>query len=471
MANVPSHTRTRRSHRQTYGAGAVGSRRSHGADAYFGPLTSASEVYDQGVIEDGTEPPVYPPNSIPPGSVDHTPPAVPTGLALVSDVVEQPDGTKVVRLIASLVQPTDTDLYASYVEVTSDDDGLDPAGPTWLNPATILIGKEATSAALLGARGNTQYWARAYATDTFGNRSAMTAIITYTTVRDQDAPPIPTQFAVAGGFRGIGARWDSVGVADLAAYELRYAPDDGTGTAPNVTLWQTVRVAVTTVFITGLTPDQKYWAQVRAVDFSGNVRTSAGDPTAVLADVSPEAGWSGLLSGTASAIGAADIAANSIISNHISTAGLDADVIKTGFLKIGTTDNLIDGLEVWYGGLRIGKWDESGLYVGKNAEGLPTDLSGSDYVKITDAGVFVYLDGSVQTAITPDGINASALTFGTLPGGHNLLLNSGFELADFAAAPSTYDWTSNTEWNATREGSDTNVTTNAGNLTMTASTY
>lgn len=472
MSNVPSHSRTRRSHRRTFAAGAAGQRRTHGGDAFLPALNGAEEVYEQAQFEPyPIEPVVYPPNSIPPAAVDTTPPAVPTGLTLASDIASQSDGSKVVRLIASLTQPTDADLFGTYVEVTADNDGAQPPNPTWLNPATILIGSEATSGALLGARGRTQYWARAYAVDIFGNRSDMTATVTHTSVADVDAPPIPTNFAVAAGFRGIGVRWEPVGVADLAFYELRYALDDGTGTAPNTATWQTLVVAVTAAFVTGLTPGQKYWAQVRAVDLSGNVRTSAADPTAVAYDDNPEAGWSGLQSATAASIGAADIAANSIIASHISASGLSADVIKTGTLKVGVTAGLVDGIEVWYNGLRIGKWDETGFYIGKTAEGLPADLSASDYVRITDAGLSVYLDGVVQSAITPDGINASALTFGTLPGGHNLLQNSGFELADFAAAPSTYNWDTSTEWNASRVGSDTNVTTNAGDLSMTGVAY
>ena len=401
---------------------------------------------------------------------DKTAPANPTGLVLSSDLAEQADGNKVVRLIATLTQPTASDLFASYVEVTSDVDGS--GNPVWTNPATIFVGAPATSAALLGVRGSTLYHGRAYAVDVSGNRSAQPwPEAETTTVRDDDAPAVPVNVALVGGYRAVAMRWDTAEAPDLMLYEVRYAPDDGSGTGPDTAHWTSVRARTNVVWINGLTPDLKYWAQVRAVDFSGNVRTSESDPTAVDWIDYPEAGWTGLTSAIPTALGAADFAADSILARVISAGSIDATDIKTGLLKIGTTDGYADGLEVWYNGKKVGKWDETGLYVGKNAAGLPDNLSASDYVRITDAGVTVYLAGVAQAAITPDGINASAVQFGTLPGGHNLLLNSGFELADFAAAPATAVWDVAADWNASRVGSDTNVTTGANSLTVTGTSY
>jgi hypothetical protein len=62
-------------------------------------------------------------------------------------------------------------------------------------------------------------------------------------------------------------------------------------------------------------------------------------------------------------------------------------------------------------------------------------------------------------AITPDGINATSINFGSAPGGHNLVLNSSFELSDFIAAPSTFIFTDFNNWAAAnRTVSPDNIT-------------
>jgi hypothetical protein len=91
-------------------------------------------------------------------------------------------------------------------------------------------------------------------------------------------------------------------------------------------------------------------------------------------------------------------------------------------------------------------------------------------VRLSDGGISIYVDGVEQATLTPDGLNASALTFGSLPGGHNVILNSSFELSDFAAEPSQATWTASGDWSGTEVDSD-NLTTGAGALTMAAASY
>lgn len=481
MANVPSHTRTRNSHRKTYAAGTVNSRRTHSySDSYLGPITGAEEVYDQAVIDDDPAAPAYyPPASIPASAVDAVAPAPPTIDSFNSDVSADSDGHAVLRLRVSITHPNQnsdgtalTDLFATLVEVTADNDN-DPENPqpVWQNALVLTIGKDATTAAVEGVRGQTMYWARAQSLDIFGNRSNYSTVTSHVTGKDNEAPDQPQSVVLAPAFKGFGIGWDSGAPADLMFYQIRYAVDDGSGVSPDEEAWQFVTTRSNTIIVTNLAYATKYWVQVRAVDLSGNVVTSAVDSTAVNYVQNPEAGWTGLNSVIPAQVGTTDIAVNSIVSDHIVTAGLSADVIKTGYLKVNTTDGtMIDGIEIWNAGIRIGKWDETGLYIGKTSEGLPTDLSGSDYVKVTDAGITVYLDGVATSAITPDGINATAVNFGALPGGHNLLQNSSFELADFAAAASTATWDVSADWTGTVLAT-TNVTTSAENIAMTASTY
>ena len=140
-----------------------------------------------------------------------------------------------------------------------------------------------------------------------------------------------------------------------------------------------------------------------------------------------------------------------------------------------------DGIEIWqtYSGqdYRIGYWDETGLYIGKSPgpgvtdPGLPANLGSSDYVRLYDGGLTVYLHGVPQSAITPSGINATAINFGTLAGGMNLVKNSSFELAPFSTSvPTAKDWTAAADWTGTQQ-SNANATNGAAAVSATATTY
>lgn len=73
-----------------------------------------------------------------------------------------------------------------------------------------------------------------------------------------------------------------------------------------------------------------------------------------------------------------------------------------------------------------------------------------------------------DTAVTPEGINASSISFGQAPGGHNEIPNSGFEMVAFAAGLSKV-WTATADW-ATGT-SQVNVDTSTGDLKMSTVTY
>ena len=126
------------------------------------------------------------PGSVPADSFDTTAPALPTGLALSSEVVTTTDGSLALQLVASLVQPSDTDLYASFVQITAEE--ASPGVASWVRPTTIQIGRDETQGSIEGVPGATLYYARAYSVDVQGNRSAFTATVTHTTVADTVAP-------------------------------------------------------------------------------------------------------------------------------------------------------------------------------------------------------------------------------------------------------------------------------------------
>jgi hypothetical protein len=305
------------------------------------------------------------------------------------------------------------------------------------------------------------------------------------------APGQPQSVEVTGGYKGIGAKWNGSDANDLMFYEVRHTKDDGLG-APITASWVLFRTRANAVFITGLALDvdgdglpidTRYWMQVRAVDFTGNVVTSTGDVTPVPFDSNPEAGWTTALDGYASPIGANDIAADTITANMIATTGLDAGVITSGLIKVGTVAEYPDGIEMYNGAIRVGKWDEDGIYIGNTTVGLPfhidpdgtvvDDLAGVDYIRITNAGLTVYKAGVATTAITPEGIDASAITFGELPGGHNVAKNSSFELAGFitVSTPVTLDTIAQFQANDVAGHVNVGTAYTGDKVTMTANVY
>ena len=462
-------------------AGAAGTPGAPGAAGPTGPTGPAGSTGATGA----TGPPG-------PVSVDTTIPNAPTLSSLTSAVKADVDGEALVELRGTIVHPTTntdasaiTDLFGTYVQFTSENDGNpDPSltAPVWTNAVAVLVPPSATVAVLKGVAGNTRFWARAWSRDESAHASAFSATVNGASAKDTNAPAMPAGVQAISGFKSVGLTWSPSAAADLMFNEVRYA----SGTAgPDMTqsTWLTpaVRARTNTVVIGGLDPALLWWFQVRAIDFSGNVVTSDVDGTAVDYLANPDAGWCATVSAQPTLIGAADVAFNSVITNILNTNQINAAAILTGTMRVSVTGAGADGIEIWqtYSGqdYRIGYWDETGLYIGKSPgpgvtdPGLPANLGSSDYVRLYDGGLTVYLHGVPQSAITPSGINATAINFGTLPGGMNLIKNSSFELAPFSASvPTAKDWTAAADWTGTQQ-SNANATNGAAAVSATATTY
>jgi hypothetical protein len=185
----------------------------------------------------------------------------------------------------------------------------------------------------------------------------------------------------------------------------------------------------------------------------------------------PEAGWSTLVSAIPTLVGAEDMAFDEVVTNFLTSGVISAGMITSGTLKVVPTGPGAEGIEVWDATKRVGYWDETGLYVGTNAAGLPADLSSSSYTRLYDGGVEVYYAGVQQAAITPEGINATAINFGRMPGGMNLVKNSSFELAPFSSAVATAKtWTVQADWLGTLTA-DQNCSTGANGLFVSGTSY
>ena len=414
-------------------------------------------IQPAGYIEDGA----VGTGAIIPGSItaplfDGTAPAVPTGLVLSSDAVLNSDGGSYVRLIITLVQPGDTDLYGSHVEVTANNDGVQPPGspsPVWDRPHTVFIPKGETKSRIDDVQGATQFWARARSVDILSNFSAYTSTISYTTIGDSIAPPTPTSLSAVIGYRGFGATWSGGDAADLNYYQLRWAaagaPPDGDDGA-----WAYAIIKANVAFVGNLTPDLLYWVEVRGVDLSGNA-----------------SGWTAGVSVIPAKIGAADVTFNSVITNILAANQIDADSIHAGTLTMSPQAAFADGIVVKdINDITIGTWNENGIKIfDSTATQKYIIIDGGSIKFTTDNGA------TTPTAIDAQGINATAITFGSQSGGHNVVVNSSFELVGTVAAPTTAVFTDNSgtpAWKAAnRFTAPANVTEGATDLQVTTMAY
>lgn len=531
--------------------GASGPNFTSPSDRLYGSMMDIEPVtgvdLGQGSVTDGT---IAPPGldgstaivggTLPSSAFDTTPPALPTGISVTSELIPDSHGGFVVAITVTMTPPPDSDFFATYIEATelNDNDPETPV-PVWTRPLVAIVGVGINIGYVLGVAGATDYWVRLRSVDVQGNYSAYSSTYALITVGDTEAPSIPQGLTGSGGFKLIGLRWDSSVAFDLMHNEVRFAPD--LGGVPDTNSWAYRTIRANSIVIGDLLPDD-YWAQVRAVDYSRNVegRWSATgvastdiitcldhtfvndakvtfsdyvgaveldvddlwviNATATTFQVSAtfqgaaldfttdmtvgfvgdnpplpsrstedlEAGWSELVGPfTASLVGAADVTFNSVITEILNVNYIDAETIETGILNVATGVGAADGIHITLAGDIVGDWDDSGLNIRSHAAGRST----LDYLHLDDAALTLYLDGAAQSAITADGINANAVNFGYSAGGHNLVLNSSFELSQFSSGSTSIIGTGGSTLAGGVGGwvlvSSTNATLAAASVTMT----
>jgi hypothetical protein len=239
-------------------------------------------------------------------------------------------------------------------------------------------------------------------------------------------------------------------------------------------------VAGTVFVIVGLTNDAVYSVRLRSVDRSGNTRDvdGVGVETHWKVDdlANAEKGWV-VASTTAkpSAISAGELVWDTAAYNKAFVGKLNADWLYSGNLRIGLGAADADAIIVYDAeGHEVGRWSSlTGIvltdparvgYPGKPNYKMTLDTAG---LKVLDTSVTPNLE---MVTVTPLGIDAASIRFGSARGGHNLVQNSSFEMGGFAVAAITpSDWTVLADWNAagSRQGTDTNIVVGAGALTMT----
>jgi hypothetical protein len=308
-----------------------------------------------------------------------------------------------------------------------------------------------------------EYWCRVRAYDTEGFTGPWSDIVSEVTLDDGTAPAIPSDVIAIPGYKLIAVQWTLGSEADLDHYEVQWTGE--LAGVPDVANAQIITTDATQVIVVGLGVGLPYYARVRAVDASGLVQTSASDPTGVMADISPDAGWSDWTDPcTTLLVGSSDLAVHALAAEFVNTGVLNANRTNTGTLTLGKTTapgGTPTGIVVYDSlGRFIGWWDQTGMLMVNpvvpkeamwlNAGKLQFTNVFAGYASAPDPPPASALAATVwQTAITPLGINAEAITFGSSQAGHNLVPNSGFELQAFSTtAESGVTITSAADWAA-----------------------
>lgn len=499
------------------------------SDSYYGnqidlePITGvdlgAGSVNDGNIVEGGLDGSIsIKPGTLPGTALDPEPPPPPVLLPLVAGLVQQEDGAIVIQIggrVGYYVEPVAdppvvaapvglSDLAAYVVQSTHYEiEGVIPAQPDWTRAqewsvqSDDLTGEAPAIVIQPGALGMSTYWWRAYAVDTVNNRSTSSNVVSIETVGDVTPPPQPQGVVVVSSMGSFAVRWEMISARDFDHSELEYreAYRAAQTTEPAYAErpagpWLRISTGGTMVVVTGLVNSKPedpmaYDVRVRSVDTSGNTaEPSATEPFWVnhKAADEPEMGWvdaddNGVpLVAVPSAIPGNALIWDEAFIEEIFAGMISADWIETGTLRVGNVpadhaDTADDPVQIEVYDIdqhKVGTWGADGITL--------TDSANSKYKMVIDEhGLVIWAEVGTPAAykvvtIGPLGIDASSITFGAARGGHNSVPNSSFEMGPFIAAAvrTNTQWGVAADWNTTRQGTDTNVTTNAGSLSMTA---
>jgi hypothetical protein len=283
--------------------------------------TDGGLTYRTALTADGLYGAVLMDNTLPASKFDTTPPAVPTWREEgVNAVLEQTAETQIVTIVVKWNEVSDSDLEGYKIYLEENNSG------SFYPVATVGKTNEYR---IRGVRPNTTYRVKVTSFDVQGNECstqlpADTSLTTYpktvVTPKDTVAPKTPTEAPeVIPGLKMFAITWnettqnqDGSPCYDLAYYEVQRSD------FRNWAEWVTIAtVKGTSIVDQDVEYEIEYKYRYRAVDLSGNT-----------------SGWSPeVYAGKPSKVGAADIVVHSITTEHISTAGLSADIIKSGKIK------------------------------------------------------------------------------------------------------------------------------------------
>jgi hypothetical protein len=409
-----------------------------------------------------------------PPVLDTQPPPIPIVKSLVSSHVIEIDGALTVGLAAlvgydtppsGLIDLLQYSIESTYRTRTDNPDLPDWTISTeWVTQSLDETGVLDTYCVQNRVLAATKYWVRASAIDSSGNRSSWSDPLTALTSEDLEAPPRPSGVIVTPGMGVMAVRWDNIDANDLAYAEVewRKQPDGN---------WVVARVGGTLIVITGLTNDVVYDVRLRSVDRSNNTLHDTGtvdingDPIyETVKATDPDKGWVGGFTGTPTAIPGNALVWDEAIIESIFAGNIDADWITAGTLRVGEGSGRAAAIEVFDSlGNLVGRWSTDGIEV--------LDPTNPQYkMLITEASLTIFDltdpgNPIERVRLTPLGIDAASVTFGSARGGHNLVQNSSFELGAFGASTViSSSWDVIADWNATRVIADTNLNSDGNTL-------
>jgi len=399
---------------------------------------------------------------------DQSAPAAPTGLTVTPVTVQHEDGGTIPGFQVSWTANSEDDLIGYTLEADAQTynygtESYDAA--TFATPLRFLFGTDETTHVIRGEFiAGIPYDFQLAARDSEGFTSAFSSVVTATSATDDSAPEIPDSVSAIAGYRLIGLTWAKNEEPDLWFYQVRfYETAAGSGAA------EYIRTASSSIIIKDLTPDVEHTLDVRAVDRSGNIRVSgdpeSGDEVTAKFDEDESSGYSTAVTATPTLIGASDVAFNSVLTDILSSNRIDASTISTGTLSVGGSANP-GAVEVYdVTGRSIASLDEEGFVMVDPDNTSRAVWLTAGYIYFSEEYTGDVTTTTWTTGVSAEGINASAVTFGQVLGGANLIPNAGFELAPFTALTESV-YTDNTDWSGATSTVNMNVSTT--HLTMTS---
>lgn len=179
--------------------------------------------------------------------------------------------------------------------------------------------------------------------------------------------------------------------------------------------------------------------------------------------------------------GEVSIAADRVNTGELNAALVNVTNLKASNIKAGDIEFVADGNDglsemIFYNPDGIKKnavWDVTGLTLNDpDTYNSATGVS-SKRVQITDGQIRLISGGATTAALDGDGINASSITLGAMPGGANLIPNSSFELSDFSTIQTVTKSTTAelAAWVSISTISPQNITSSSNQIQLETYTY
>ena len=174
-------------------------------------------------------------------------------------------------------------------------------------------------------------------------------------------------------------------------------------------------------------------------------------------------------------IAADRITTGELNASNVNVTNINAQNILAGDIELDSNDDSGLSTIVFYhpdgGGKKAAQWDATGLVLNDPYSYNATNGYSAKRVEIVDGTIRLISGDATTAALDGDGINATSITVGAMPGGSNMVLNSSFELSPFSS-PTTQTKTSTAElaaWISITNISPVNITSASNQLEL--STY